>query len=1215
MAKKTESTFVLLSNEVVKIPKNVGSSVEKQIIRISENIEADDGEQQSTPLEFAYADNWSYLQSDVLDVFFNYIPTINWALAKPFINFRAIGPSVVSLDKLVFDDIVNLNGPSSYGATSADFKSGAWEGIGIEAYTMPVTLNNTNKAFAARGNYYNKFKPIFSIKDMTVKIVQAPGAVAFSEEISLNLYIHDKSKLRELTALFNPQYGTYFIIEYGWNHPEINNENISDFPIDVYDYGFNGTTNKVEKKDIKFKSVASFLNGLKKSSVFILENFDISLDETGTTTANLSLVSIAGNVFSAETGLINVNFQKSLSEYVLYRKRLTRMASRYENNPQLFGRKKIVKRLRDSISILNGEDAYGVDRRKVKEPLQVRGSAKAEVEKRINKLFSAKENEKRLASFRKLGETTDKIYSEKLLVPNVISKGAKKKFKGFSSVNITSESSGNDYSYLSYALSSLFKFVENDIKNVVRGADVGLHGKVVKDLNIVYFTFNNYCGNMSGKNIGSFVIDKKKFVDAIFEVVSSKPSYNINFNDMKNIFKNMVSNKKNINYGLQKFYDHITDKPVDNPNLQEQYNGFIKQSGGQFIVPKIRFLLRSTKTTIKKEETVKHFLFIYDEANFESSESSFNTKQFEDLMDGTIRGQVSGDVEKYNLEVTKRKIRDEIKMPYVIPGTERSPIKKIGAKTETNDLMGAIYLEQNTDPNPIITNRLVNQLDELPIDYVPMELSMDMAGYPLLEPQKKMFIDFKTGTNIDSIYSVGEITHKISADNFTTNCTLYPLQSYLKYRTAADIRSEFIDLTEESVTRAPSVSDGYDLDAAEKIYERYRDVAWSLINQDFIRLFIMRYYAKTIERETYRSKRNRKKILVNNKLEWSHGIGDTSIFEFYKLMALAELDYFKLRMHEKLYYEKLIEPKSFTYILPDDINRNMKSIRDSLDSLGFLSESSFFYSWFLTNINNDSKGKKVNISDLEREYKTLLFGEGDDDKGVFDILGVENKYPFIGSFTNNKAYPPNNIDPKALWKYSDKKLDRVLSYYQWTENFDVKLKPNQINKALFAGGAPGQFKLNDALFDKEINNAFLNDELSFIALATKKDVEIESLNVGFDKLKEKYERKMLRLAQLQDVFAPFAPDQIKEKSTLSSRKYFARVLIKSGQQTGFAPIDVDVKGTNRGNAANRAKTNEKVLGVINKNKKLISSIEVWLYNKKEDRASSKDPNSKKVFKV
>jgi hypothetical protein len=1138
------------------------------------------------PYQIIDTKNWAFTQSESLITFFNFISPIDWALAKPYISFKAYGPYVVSYDKLAFDvwteKRLNEFGTDSTFGTTENTNVGTNESIGSEAYFAPVTLSNTNSTFQNRANYHQKFKPLFAIEGLDVDIIQAPGAITFTDNIKMRLTIFDRSKLRELTALFNPDLGTHFSIEYGWQHPHAGKpNNKEDFPFDMYGLkaGFDGSFNEHSSK---WKTIPDFINSLRHRGVYVLENFNITLGEGNQAIADLSLVSIFGSLATNDIGILNISFKETLLGLSSALSDLKKSAVKGQlgdssSSSSLFSKKTKGKQLRDRISLLESGDTSSISKnksRKFSKEVQIIKSSKDSIQERLNSFFSPKRSKQLFdGCFSQISEST--IYSQYIYEPKIVSKKQKKG----KNVDITLSGDGNNYAYLLGIIDGLFKDLGRDIKSIETTDVPSVFSDLVKNMYIRYYPFNNYCGLMSGKSVGSFVCKKQDITEKIYDAVASNPDFNISMERFFGIIESIISNKMNPNYGMSEFFDYAKNKPKEGDDVEQKYNDFIRgKSNGQFVLPRIRFrIISSPKTTAPSSEDgqdsvdsgvpTSYHVIIYDETNFDEL-GGINSKDFEDALFGDFKEK---DKDVQPIEEIKKEIISKGNLPYVYPGTERSPIKKVSVKTESNDLMAAIYLEQNKDPNPLMSNRLTSQLDEIPLEYIPMEISVDMLGHPKIEPHNKIFFDFKTGTDIDSIYSINQIKHKINFAEFTTNFTCNPLQSYAKYKTIASIRDELYsvgdneeDSSSSTSTKSSEIADN-DLSA---ILRQVNSACAQLLKTDMNRLLTVKYFSESFKEKVLpRWKQSGDYLAL---VEWNHGLGVTGYGQFYRLMALLDLECYNLSKMIKSLHSAFLKAKD-DVLIPEDIKADyetkMNSIVGAFSKSGLVGEvgERMNYAYFLTDIGVGIKDRDKIKKMIENAEDTLQTGVTADEifqsKNV--IMKLSRFLPYIDGakdFDNFfPDYDPNNKNKEQYLNDSAKinfvlnksktgnSLYRTMYYNTYGDFYETPLRGAGDQKTIstfYSGGDSVDFG------GGEIENDFLSDiktegTLPYLTFVEARFVEIAQ---AFKKLEKRYLGKMKKLAQVRDVFSDSAP-QIDIKYTKRSHgkftKYWVVVYLKS----------------------------------------------------------------------
>ena len=135
-----------------------------------------------------------------------------------------------------------------------------------------------------------------------------------------------------------------------------------------------------------------------------------------------------------------------------------------------------------------------------------------------------------------------------------------------------------------------------------------------------------------------------------------------------------------------------------------------------------------------------------------------------------------------NAYISKMSIR-EIKQfvsrafPTIRHGSQQSVVKSINVTSNTTDeivnarLMNALKNEQERTEGSISKKTANFQLMEEFI--IPTSIDMAIYGCPFITMGLNVFVDMNTGTDIDNVYMVGDVTHNISAGEYSTNISLY----------------------------------------------------------------------------------------------------------------------------------------------------------------------------------------------------------------------------------------------------------------------------------------------------------------------------------------------------------------------------------------------------------------------------------------------------------
>jgi hypothetical protein len=171
------------------------------------------------------------------------------------------------------------------------------------------------------------------------------------------------------------------------------------------------------------------------------------------------------------------------------------------------------------------------------------------------------------------------------------------------------------------------------------------------------------------------------------------------------------------------------------------------------------------------------------------------------IQEATKRGILSHDANTNKYTLNKGKGR-EVKalimnsVPSIIYGSNATAVKKAQLQSQQNPQLNTVHMMRNersgwTDPEgegPM----------GLPMRMIPTTLSLDLFGCPLLEYMQEFFVDFRTGTTVDGIYQVSEISHVIGPGNYQTTAKLINIDKYGKYESLYRTLEDALKAIDES---------------------------------------------------------------------------------------------------------------------------------------------------------------------------------------------------------------------------------------------------------------------------------------------------------------------------------------------------------------------------------------------------------------------------------
>ena len=225
-----------------------------------------------------------------------------------------------------------------------------------------------------------------------------------------------------------------------------------------------------------------------------------------------------------------------------------------------------------------------------------------------------------------------------------------------------------------------------------------------------------------------------------------------------------------------------------------------KQRTSTLDMPDLKIKLESKKSTegknilrvhvydgkSKPNELSTFLANLNNEASFKYDVDSLSTKAKEvkaELIDKglayekTITGIKSEEKKQLVVNTQSHKLKRVIKniMPSITYGVEGTAINKASMSMTPDPLIQAHFLLQTQNENiPNTPNAQLGESDQDAQKIMPVNISLDMMGCPLLRYGQEYFVDFDTNTDLDNVYGMTTITHTISPGSFKTTAQLVP---------------------------------------------------------------------------------------------------------------------------------------------------------------------------------------------------------------------------------------------------------------------------------------------------------------------------------------------------------------------------------------------------------------------------------------------------------
>lgn len=344
----------------------------------------------------------------------------------------------------------------------------------------------------------------------------------------------------------------------------------------------------------------------------------------------------------------------------------------------------------------------------------------------------------------------------------------------------------SDPKYFAYGLADTFSATENEVENFK--SELKKHNEDLEAF------------KKSPKYLGAKAPGAKEKLEKQFCA---------NINDRKKQIKE--ANKKRMSLKLDEIYK--------NDNLDQAVET-------KFVIPNISMLIETVPALspvgsgesdsamfdlMEKEQGSKHItrVHIYDERAAANSDAKFYQQLIEGL--GIMKisgGSVPADNEKIsesgvgsepifvkeklgdqdvngekreeeivvvNSEsITTEDLKDKIKdyFPNVTFGSNNSTVKSLTFQSSTSGDVNNVLLLNSLNNKKSGTPSRSDLVDQEDVRVIPSTVTLNCMGLPVIQRGNQIYIDTGTGTTLDNIYTVTNVTHTIGPGDFSTSLTL-----------------------------------------------------------------------------------------------------------------------------------------------------------------------------------------------------------------------------------------------------------------------------------------------------------------------------------------------------------------------------------------------------------------------------------------------------------
>ena len=659
----------------------------------------------------------------------------------------------------------------------------------------------------------DRMRPFMTLKSVEIAIKPTRGPMSI-KTCKISITLHDRSRLTEIGGFVSPAAwgGTEILIEWGWSHPD----------------GMDSSNN----------AYGQFMNALRTKDKFSVYNSSFSFTDDGQVDIVLELLTKGGNqAVSMDIGMTQevqanfIAFKKIAQAAAAARKELLGQ----EGMKDIFGESVIASISPTNITdVINGEDAAALT--KWIADNSSADPAEGSVEKLAQLLGDMQ------SAGMKAIKSTGEITSAKTTVA----------FSGKATDPFLLTKDGAD---LGVAASNTSSFAR--LAALFIGQPLMATGDF-DEVQLLFYPMNHLCARMRNYTVGNFPIGKSEFEDAMKRQSESTVQISVMqwMTMMRKEFFNSMACQA---YGFGAVYKKDAEGKVSTAKkgsaLKTARDGVLRTAYGgtaaegpplKFRMPKVAMYAECCPhkqtagapegTTASEVGTVLRIHFVDEACTSYSSFSDLlkasrssdmgvvSVKQADDATDGTVfwadvksmqegttesqdaifETSADGKYKKVTGGAPAIKYFIKKSMPTITYGSQNTAVIKANVKSMHNSKMATVHMQRAMKDSADDQGAVGAQDRGLPMRLMPVQLSMDMFGCPILSFMQQFFIDFGTGTSVDNIYAVSTITHKLEPGSFVTTANFVPCgDAYGQYESLQDKLTEALQAASDSSTSPP----------------------------------------------------------------------------------------------------------------------------------------------------------------------------------------------------------------------------------------------------------------------------------------------------------------------------------------------------------------------------------------------------------------------------
>lgn len=780
--------------------------------------------------------NPSSVNTEVCVIAMNSLPTIEMAKAIPYLNVEFLS-SETTKQSLGRGTIKGLTTSRYLLGANAESNKAYHDFIEAPFLTKEASENEAQNTYASMDiftapqtmvpigsldenkNFQDPFRPFMSVDNFSVTVASPQygmDSLACSVTANISLILHDRKRLDDIAPLVTPggfARGDLIRITYGYAHPDGNTiESISS----------------AEKTNMLYGHV---IDGMRRSELFTVSAADFRIQDAGEVKIEITALSIGSDSTIGSIDITSafgdsiafVDVQKQLSSIQGMIANLNRKEKFAKiNTPTLLSSngtlsiKEVPWKTYSELVQFKKKLAKKANEASEKDALKI-------IDEVFNKVFNRDKGALKTAVSARNAQLK-KIFDflENKPDPFLVARP-----KGM--LKVKNNNVGYDSGVLQKRLSKKDFGVTLDwislgkLLTTVVGAAIKkeYQGSVVDEIQMLFHGFNDSAGGVQDMNIASMPLSFKEVKKVIKKEFERRSSLSLT-SFMTIINENFIHDDASPAYGIA----NLPNKKTKEDGLRKVYGLADDYPRPDFKTPELRVSTRLFPGTSDGKTSDKTILRI----EFYDTRAGAGSV-FKRLIDASSQGAVfyplvrqtdaqyptsmqhkkhSSEAEKaldpflekidaisnpppnikklaealstygHFIKLTKKNVKSVMMsgFPSIVYGGAHTGIQEATIASRKDPMAIELAIARQNTRRRALGKEDSSGEDETVAEVYPVECELRTFGCPHFNFGQEFFIDFGTGTNIDNMYTVADVSHTVNAGEFTSTVKLIQGESY-----------------------------------------------------------------------------------------------------------------------------------------------------------------------------------------------------------------------------------------------------------------------------------------------------------------------------------------------------------------------------------------------------------------------------------------------------